>query len=992
MKNLIVVLTSFMMLIVLEGKSQSFLSVNHYGSTANDMGRGICTDASGNVYMVGEYNDSITFGTTVLRSSNYKSAFLVKYNASGTVLWAKRFTGTNSGITAAKVRCDNAGNIYVVGTFYGIAKYDTVSTTIGVSGGSTDIFISKINASNGALLWLKSFGSTNGNDLVNSIAVDGSNNLYLTGQFSATCSFGNGITLTSVNNPLMGPSLDCYTVKFNASGIAQWAKSGGSYSDDMGYSVAVDAAGNSYVSGNFLNTATFSGYSLTSSGSVDIFVVGYDPLGNMQLLMKAGSSDYEGSYGITLDGQGYFYITGLHDGPTVFDTITAVPNGSYDMYLAKYSVTGHIQWVNSTISDQWESGTAVVVDSKGNPYVTGNVYHGGTSMFAETNIVGYGYYDPFVVKYNPKGEFQWANHGGSYDYDEPLDMAVADSGKLYISGYYSSSAIFGNNTFNTTGGNDVLLLKLRTDLTTSPITGSVFCAGQPINIPFKSNIPLNAGNVFTAQVSDANGRFTNATNIGSLTSSLTTGIITAIIPDNMPEGNAYRFRIISSDSARLGEDNGANITIHALPAAIISSNGISICGNDSLALISTPIAGNTYKWYNGGTLISGAVSSTYYAKATGTYNAVVTNASGCSRTSNTISVVKTFNVPATPGTISGVARPCPGDTGVTYSIVPVAYATKYAWTVPPGATITSSDTTYTIKVNYSTGFTNSTITVKAINACGSSAAKTKSIYRNIPGIPSVISGPSTGVCSGSTQVYSVGAVNYATTYLWTIPAGITINSGQGTTSITLTFPAGYTSGTISVKAGNSCGFGTARSLTIKSIPPTPATITGPSTVCAQQQGVSFKAAASAGATAYTWIVPSGSTITYGQGTDSIVMKFGAVGGNVKVKAVNVCGTSTAKSKAVIMNCREDGTSAMNDMSVLIYPNPSANTFTINPSFNDNGTYALTIHDVLGRTVASFDKIEIGKEFTFGSEFNDGVYFVEILKDEYRQIVRIIKSH
>jgi hypothetical protein len=324
--------------------------------------------------------------------------------------------------------------------------------------------------------------------------------------------------------------------------------------------------------------------------------------------------------------------------------------------------------------------------------------------------------------------------------------------------------------------------------------------------------------------------------------------------------------------------------------------------------------------------------------------------------------------------------------------VPVAYATKYAWTVPPGATITSGDTTYTIKVNYSSNFSNSTITVKAINACGSSAAKTKSIYRNIPGIPSVISGPSTGVCGGSTKVYSVGTVNYATTYLWTIPAGITINSGQGTTSITLTFPAGYTSGTISVKAGNSCGFGTARSLTIKSIPPVPASITGPSTVCAQQQGVSFKAAASVGATAYTWIVPSGSTITYGQGTDSIVMKFGAVGGNVKVKAVNVCGSSTAKSKAVIMNCREDGTSAMNDMSVLIYPNPSANSFNINPAFNDNGTYQLIIHDVLGRTVASFDKVEVGKEFTFGSEFNDGVYFVEILKDDYRQIVRIIKSH
>jgi hypothetical protein len=219
-----------------------------------------------------------------------------------------------------------------------------------------------------------------------------------------------------------------------------------------------------------------------------------------------------------------------------------------------------------------------------------------------------------------------------------------------------------------------------------------------------------------------------------------------------------------------------------------------------------------------------------------------------------------------------------------------------------------------------------------------------------------------------------------------------MNSGQGTTSITLTIPAGFTSGTISVKAGNACGFGTARSLTIKSIPPIPASITGPSTVCAQQQGVSFKAAPSVGATAYTWIVPSGSSITYGQGTDSIVMKFGAVGGNVKVKAVNVCGTSSGKSKAVIMNCREDGLTDINEMSALIYPNPSANSFTINPRFETNSFYSLTVNDVLGRRVASFTNVDGEKEFNFGNDLKDGIYFVEVLKDDYRKIVRIVKSH
>ena len=623
--------------------SQGFNFVHHAGSTGDDAATGVCTDVSGNVYMTGYYGDSITLGSFVLHATS-RDGFIVKYNSSGTALWAKRITGAGTEAGYA-IKCDNAGNVYVAGDYAGSASLDTFN--LSSNGGSQDIFIAKLTSA-GTVSWLKTMGSNASNDHVNGIAVDGSNNLYLTGEYSGNASFGNGFSLTSINHPIYGSSIDCFTAKFNTSGICQWAAGGGSIGTDRSYDIDVDASGNSYITGFYQNNATFSGGVLNASGPVDVFVAGYNASGTLNLLFSAASPDYEAGYSIALDGLGNFYITGLHAGYLTFDTITVTPEGSYDMFLAKYSITGDVQWVQSTLSSQWESGEAVAVDDKGNPYVSGTVYHGGTSMFNEIYMTSLGYHDPVIVKYNRFGEFQWATRGGSYDYDGPLDMAIADSGKVYVAGYFSGSpATFGSSTFNSTGNDDILLLKLRTDLTTGTVSPAAYCAGQAVNVPFKSFISMAPGNTYYAQLSDKKGRFANAVTIGSLSTSASTGSIPALIPDTMPEGTAYRIRVISTDSARTGADNGTNLTIHALPAAVITSAGTDFCPGDSLAIQAQTGAGYTYQWLNNFLPVAGATSSTYYAKQSGVFNVIVSNASGCNRTSGSISVTKRNNPNAT---------------------------------------------------------------------------------------------------------------------------------------------------------------------------------------------------------------------------------------------------------------------------------------------------------------------------------------------------------
>ena len=165
----------------------------------------------------------------------------------------------------------------------------------------------------------------------------------------------------------------------------------------------------------------------------------------------------------------------------------------------------------------------------------------------------------------------------------------------------------------------------------------------------------------------------------------------------------------------------------------------------------------------------------------------------------------------------------------------------------------------------------------------------------------ITSSGTTVFCAGQTRTYSIPAVPGATKYGWTVPAGTSINSGQGTTSIAATF--GNISGMVCVDASNSCETSPVRclSVSVDPIPNTPGNITGPSSINPGQQSVNYFIASVNGASAYTWAYSgTGLTISSGTGTTSIVVNFtcNATAGNLSVTANSTCGASTASSLAV----------------------------------------------------------------------------------------------
>jgi uncharacterized protein (TIGR02145 family) len=255
-------------------------------------------------------------------------------------------------------------------------------------------------------------------------------------------------------------------------------------------------------------------------------------------------------------------------------------------------------------------------------------------------------------------------------------------------------------------------------------------------------------------------------------------------------------------------------------------------------------------------------------------------------------------VPSMPGNISGPAYPDCNQAGVGYSIASVSWASYYKWIVPSGATIVGGQGTTSITVDFTTQ--SGTIYVRAESGCGNSSYRTLPIVIGIPATPGTITGPAHPECYSSGVTYSIDAVPGALTYTWNVPAGATLVSGQGTTSITVDY-ASPTSGNVSVRAENSCGNSSYSTLGVNiAIPSAPGTISGNMYPDANGTGEIYSISEVNGATSYNWTVPTGSSITSGQGTTSITVDFGTTSGDISVRAENSCGNSSYTSSAITL--------------------------------------------------------------------------------------------
>lgn len=322
------------------------------------------------------------------------------------------------------------------------------------------------------------------------------------------------------------------------------------------------------------------------------------------------------------------------------------------------------------------------------------------------------------------------------------------------------------------------------------------------------------------------------------------------------------------------------VTIGTL-STTASSTGVT-CNGAANGTATVSAAGTpTYQWSNG------ANTSTISGLTAGSYTCTVSDGSGCTA----VQVVTVSQPQQLEGFITTQNANCGANDGS-------AYLTIYGGTAPFTILWSNGATTPNIS---GLGAGTYSATVTDANGCTFfTSGVVSTTGTNPPATPGSITGTKNGVCPGVTKTYSCPSVANASTYTWTVPANAVINSGQGTNSISVTFQNLFTTGPITVTAGNSCGTSNAKSATIRSTAQQPGTITGPANNLCNSVTTYSIPASTTGATSYTWSVPAGASIITGQGTTSIQVQWPTSpisGGSICVTANNACGSSTARCKA-----------------------------------------------------------------------------------------------
>ena len=456
----------------------NFLWAKAMGGSSIDTGQGVAVDGAGNVYTTGFFQGTADFdpgpGTQNRTSAGSSDIFLARltgdrvHRSDSEMVLA--LTGQSS--EGAGVATDDAGNIYVTGTFSGTVDFDPGAgiTSLSSTAGNGDVFVAKY-AFNGALLWAKAIGGINTEE-PRGIAVDSEGNVYTTGAFLGMADFDPGPGTFNLSSAGLQ---DIFVSKLDGAGNFLWAKAMGGSDPDSASAIAVDATGNIYTTGFFQGTADFDPgiaiISLTSAGGADIFVSKLDTNGNFLWVRAMGSTSFnDQGFGIALDSAGHVYATGCFTGTVDFDPSAGSFNltsaGNRDVFVSKLDSAGNLVWAKAMGGSSADEGRGIAVDGAGNVSITGAFsttvdFDPSTDIF---NLTSTGGFDAFVSKLDTAGNFLWAKAMGGASTDGAQGVALDGAGNVYTIGAFRGTVDFdsGSGTLNliSAGLDDIFLSKL----------------------------------------------------------------------------------------------------------------------------------------------------------------------------------------------------------------------------------------------------------------------------------------------------------------------------------------------------------------------------------------------------------------------------------------------------------------------------------------------------------------------------------------------------
>ncbi len=500
----------------------------YYGGNQADYSTGIATDAQGNVMITGHtfggsFPANNAGGANVSWQGTYKGgrdAFVVKFNSSGSRLWATYYGGNKLDYSYG-IATDTQGNVLIVGTTdggtlpVGNAGVPNITFQGTFGGGWKDAFIVKFN-SFGFRLWATFYGG-NQDDYGYGIAIDSQDNVLISGYtYGGTFPIGNaGIPNITWQAALGGGWYDAFVVKLNPFGSRLWATYYGGDQTDYSYSVTTDTQDNVLITGGTwggtfpvsnagIPNITWQG---TFGGLNDAFVVKFTPFGSRLWATYYGGDKFDNSTSIATDTQDNVLITGSTNSGTFPANNAGIPNiswqGTYgggdDAFVVKFNSFGSRLWGTYYGVNQDEFAAKITTDVNNNIYILMEaedvdtptlvdgcsyqpVFNGGSSVNNPGNHTSVE--DQMVVKFNQYGKKICSSYIGGTGEDD-LDgtgaggITVRDN-SLYVTAYTDGGFPVTSGTAQTTfegGAWDAYVIQLCLNI----------CESKNLNLDFTAD-------------------------------------------------------------------------------------------------------------------------------------------------------------------------------------------------------------------------------------------------------------------------------------------------------------------------------------------------------------------------------------------------------------------------------------------------------------------------------------------------------------------------
>src|SRR5579871_3270761 len=522
---------------------------SYVGKSGDSAANAIAADASGNAYVTG-YTDSTNFplvGQIQGANAGGVDAFVFKLNAAGSALTYATYVGGSGDDRGYGIAINSAGEAYVTGTTTS-SNFPLHAPIQGLKG-SREAFVFKLNAAGNGLVFSTYFGGT-GVDNGNAIAVDSQGNAYVAGD------------TTSTDFPTLGPAQsanrgnqDAFVAKISGSGTLVYSTYLGGNGSDRAAGIAVDSAGNAYVTGGTFSTnfPAVSPVQSANGGGQDCFVTKLNAAGNSFVYSTylGGSGGALGSLetgsGIAVDAQGNAYIAGMTPSANfpVAGAFQLVPGGgTSNAFITKLNSTGsalvYSTYLGGTVADYAQ---AIALDTAGDVYVTG--YTASPDFPVSTPLHGAltGGYDAFLAELNPAGNsLSFSTFYGGSGNDVGNGVAVDVAGNVYLAGqtYSSDFPIVGGVQSTLAGTMEAFVAKINIGL---PPNFSLSMA------PGTQTVADGSNTTYTVTVTPSNG-FSGVVSFG--VTGLPSGVTGSFSPTTVTGSGTTTLTVTASSSGVAG--------------------------------------------------------------------------------------------------------------------------------------------------------------------------------------------------------------------------------------------------------------------------------------------------------------------------------------------------------------------------------------------------------------------------------------------------------